>query len=965
MAGMNLLPISVLAADEDVFLEQIQPQLEQTMGQGKTALWTMPLVATQYQPVRPTPAMQAALQAQREGRFLDALIQLDEADKSGQANVDTRSEISLIRASFLLQGNQSQQAITVLTTVLANDQHAADAYALTAMAFLQLGKMREALEAARHARGLQDGILPHLVLSYALQGVGQLVEARDVMHDFNDRAPQLAVALAREAELVLALGQAQTARTLEDQALGIDIAQPYVIAVNGLIYLIDGHAEEAKSAFETALRRNPKDAKALLGLGLAEIKLGNLQEGQQKLLAANEAYPDNALILTYLGRAQWQSGQTAAAMASWHSAQLADPKDPEPWLYQAQAELQANHPLDARESLQQAQARTLYRNVYRGENLIREDEQLLQANLAESQHQLGLDSLAFQTLSTTVGEKNAANLRNQADVLQGQRFGESARRSLLLQSLFNDRPGNLPPELDIYGDGAGQTGAQIPQHGEVTGLHATQASYNNYDELFSRRTTLALDAMAGSQNSGGQQARLGVGNDTLGIGLALRQFKTDGHAPFTHMDNRVGQGVVQWQPEKSTEAFVSYQTFDSQHGETRWPADPYYWGEYDQIDDDSSVTRLGLRRSLSDNSEFRGLFSHQQTRQTVDWEWISDVSLFPFPEGNNYGSSAAHSVELQYRRNGTGYAAQWGVSSARSPLSGTSFSSTLTNIAQQIYVDWQQTLNPYWQLETGLAQGRNDKDWSVGSTSLRRWLPKLGMVYTPDSLTHVRFAAWKAMDDGAVGNASLAPVTLAGIVLNRTGDTYKLVQGVALGADRQLDAAWLLEGQVQGRWTDEPVSASGVQDLTRKQVNESRLALHWQPGSHTVNVTLAYDEEHLRNDPVSLSPDSVQEQHLRSQQLGLRWFASSQWTANLAWSHNRVAAIQQSSDAGFNPILLDVGERFNQTDASLSWQFTRMGSMDVGVRNATNRSFQYTDIDPLIPRFSMGRLWYGRLKFAW
>lgn len=965
------------AADEDAFLEQIRSPSEQAMGHGRSAIWTLPLVATQYQPVQPTPAMQLALQAQHEGRFLDALILLDEAGKGGKPGTATAAELDLLRASFLLQGNQPRQALENLAPLLAQTRYAADAYALAAMARLQQGQIQEALGAAQHAQGLGGGILPPLALSYALQGAGRLAEAHEVMHGFNTRAPASAIALAREAELALTLDEVQTARTLVDHAHELDAAHPYVIAVSGLVYLIDGHAREAKAAFETALQRDPKDAKALLGLGLAEIRLGNFQTGQERLRAANEADPGNALILTYLGRSQQQLGQTEAARASWRSAQQADPKDPVPWLYQAQAELRANHPMDARESLRQAQARLAYRSVYRGERLLKEDQQLLQANLSEVQRQLGMEGLAFRTLSGSASEKNSANLRNQADVLQGQRFAESARRSLLLQSQFNDRPGNLPPELDVYGDGAGQTGEAVPQHGAVSGLSAQQASYNDYDEVFSRRTTLEADATAGSQNSRGEQIRVGVGGDTLGVGIAQRRYKTDGFGLFNNLDNRIWQATVQWRPLDSTQVFVSHQAVRSLRGEIRYPADPLNWGEYDQIEDNSSVTRLGLRHSLTDNSELRGLVSRQQTDQTTNWEWISNTLPYstmppffgptlPFPQGTNYASSEARSAELQYRRSGTGYATQWGMSSVRAPLDGSSYGSPgVTNIARQIYAEWQQALNPYWQMEAGLAWGRNDKEWGANSTSLRRWLPKLGMVYTPDSATNVRLAAWKKLDDAAAGNASLALASLAGIVLNRPGDTYKLVQSVALGADRQLDAAWLLEGQAQRRWTDDPISLGGEQLLIRKQVDQARLALHWQPASHPVNMTLAYDDERIWNDPFILWPDSVQEQHLRSQQLGLRWFASAQWTANLAWSHNLLAATQQSSDASLNPVLLDVRERFNQTDASLNWQFNRTGSMDIGVRNATGRSFQYTEADPLIPRFSKGRMTYAKLKLAW
>ena len=216
MAGLT--PVTEVAhaanlpTDEDAFLGQIRTQTEQTLGQGRSALWTMPHVATQYQPQQPTPAMQAALQAQQEGRFLDALGLLDEESKSGLAGEAARAEMNLLRASFLLQGDQPRQAMEILSPLLANPRHAADAYALTAMAQLQQGQIGEALEAAQHGQGLRDGMLAHLALSYALQGAGRLAEARDVMHGFNAHAPQRAIALAREAELALTLGQIQSAR---------------------------------------------------------------------------------------------------------------------------------------------------------------------------------------------------------------------------------------------------------------------------------------------------------------------------------------------------------------------------------------------------------------------------------------------------------------------------------------------------------------------------------------------------------------------------------------------------------------------------------------------------------------------------------------------------------------------------------------------------------------------------------
>lgn len=137
------------------------------------------------------------------------------------------------------------------------------------------------------------------------------------------------------------------------------------------------------------------------------------------------------------------------------------------------------------------------------------------------------------------------------------------------------------------------------------------------------------------------------------------------------------------------------------------------------------------------------------------------------------------------------------------------------------------------------------------------------------------------------------------------------------------------------------------------------------------SVSLAYDHERFQAPPIPLAfpNDSVQQQRLRAQQLTLRWFAGAQWTADLALSHNLVDGKLQTNlwfmPPTFYPYLLPYQDSFNQVDANLSWQFNRYGSLHAGVRNATDTRFQYTNIDPLNPRFSNGRLVYGKLKLAW
>ncbi len=998
MVGLSLAVAAAHAADEDVFLGQILPQSEQTVGRGHSALWTFPHIATQYQPAHTPPQMQRALQAQHEGRYLDALILLDEVErigggKNGSANIT--NDVNLLRASFLLQDKQTLQAVEILSPMIADHSlQAADALALTSMTHLQQGQTQEALAVAQRARALGDGLLPHLAFSYALQAVGRLAEARTVMHGFNTPPTHAqlsntqlpnATSLAREAELALTLNDIPAARVLISQAAAHPslasqpYAQPYVTSVSGLVALINNQPQSAKAAFETALQRDAKDARALLGMGLAAIQLGDFNTGQKNLRAANEADPGNALILTYLGRAQQQLGQTAAARSSWQQAQQADPKDPSPWLYQAQAQLQANQPAAARESLREAQARTAYRAVYRGESLLHEDAQLLQINTAEALRMQGLDELAFQTLSDGVAEKNAANLRSQADVLQNIRFAQSARRSVALQSLFNDTPGSMPLSLDIFGDGAGQTGAATPQHGVVSGLNAQQASFNDYGALFAKPNLIEVDGIVGNQGTQGGQARMGVGSDKVGLNFAYRQHETTGTSRFNGLDNTIWQGTLQWRPLTSTQAFVQVQEFDSEHGEITDPASAtseFSTTLYHRTGDHSTVRRVGLRHTFAGGSEWRGLVSRQKTQQD-DATWLDPLGLLYID--TLAASSTSRSTEGEYRLSGDDYALQTGAQSyhgdngeAHYLSDGFVASGVLEREARLYYAALQYQAHTKLALHTEIAWGRSAvlyKKTPQSNTDLRRWLPKLGIIFTPDAATTLRAAKWRSIGIPTVGGAALAPASLGGTILSRPEDYGDLVDAVSVAGERQINPSWLITASGQKREAGTPGidntgATVGFVFITQKYT-EAQLALHWQPIAYPWVISLSQHYERIRNDSILTAPDSIDHQSLRSQQLNVRWVASATWMLNVLWSHNQVDGTLKAGDQLGDTTFTDVNDRFNQVDANLTWKSNdQSGSVIMGVRNATDQSFTYTETDKLSPRFSAERLLYAKFKLA-
>jgi len=466
---------------------------------------------------------------------------------------------------------------------------------------------------------------------------------------------------------------------------------------------------------------------------------------------------------------------------------------------------------------------------------------------------------------------------------------------------------------------------------------------------------------------------MGVGSDKVGLSFAYRQFETEGISRFNGLNNDIWQGVLQWRPLASTQAFVQLQEFNSLRGETFYPAD-FLQGSNNLIDEKSQITRLGLRHTLTGDgkSELRGLWGSQKYEQGGTVEDLAGPPAFPAQTANG----KSHSQELQYRRSGTMYITHLGVQSVLERAifaNGDGSPSDNRNIkSQHAYLAWQQNINPDWQLDAQMAWAKIDNQDVLtngeSSTLLQRWLPKLGIVYTPYTATHLRLAAWRNMGVSNVGNAALAPVSLAGILLNRPGDNGKVVEAIALSADSQLSGAWLLSAQAQQREVNAAIrdTATGQQTLLIQKMDEAKLALHWQPGANPWALSFMYEYESILNDPTFLELDAVDQQKLRSQQIVLRWFANAQWTANLTVSRNRTDGVQKSRDPDtFQPTLVSYLDNFKQVDASLSWQFNnQQGSLTAGVRNATDTNFQYTDTDKLNPRFSKGRLLYTKLKLV-
>ena len=956
---LALLPAGLALAqpiDELDLLDKNTVRTERAIHSSKLALWTLPFETTQFVPNAPTPEMQAAMAAQQSGRYLEAIDLLEKSN-------DTRADLQLLRASYYLQGDQPRLAEDILAAVLKTSPGLAEAQALMAMSYLQRGKLEAAGQTASAALASGNSPLTARVASYALQAQGMLAEASALMAKENASGAVNALNLAREAELALSLGDAPRAQPLVARAREIAPDSPYVMAVSGLVWLISDQPASAQRAFEIALKRDSEDPKTLLGLGLAEARQGRLEQSIAHMRKAADSDPSSAVIQTYLGRALQQTGHVSSARKAFEAAIKLDPNDPAPRIYLAQLLNESGQPAAALQGLREAEKLKSSRGAYRGENLLNEDAQTLQANLAATYTALGMQDFAWRTLADGAGEKNAQNLKNQAEVLQGQRYAENARRSLVLQSLFNDDLDALPVTLDIYGDGGGQTGTQTPQQGAIGGLSGQQITLGDYGALFEQPDRIKLNALAGNRQTWGEQVRLAIGNEKFSISFAQLHYQTDGFVPYDDLNNSVWQTTLKWDPQPGTRVFLNYQNFSSERGAIFVPQDPFLYSP-SLIQEESWSARLGLRQKLSNDGELSLLLSRQHMNQTVHDVLFDFDSLLP--------DSNAVSGEIQYRKNNKLGLLTLGVYSYSKEYEYFTGYTDLgeylivplvagTTRAKQLYAYQPIRLDEHWDMDIGLGWGwiENEDKGGTNDTKLDRPNVRLGFSYTSNADTRLRLALGQGINLPSVGGATLEPVETAGMFSNRQSDTGRLVRSLELSGEQRLTTDWLLSGHMATRNMHKPVGGI-TQELHLYRQQEGQVALHWLPVQKVLSVSLSAGIEKREAPDQATELDSISWQQLTDVKLGANWMINSNWSARAEVSRNWVEGQYQQ----VIPPKTSFDDASNQVNASLRWKH-KQGGAELGVRNLTDDHFEYTETDPLAPRFSKGRFVYGNVSLNW
>ena len=159
-----------------------------------------------------------------------------------------------------------------------------------------------------------------------LAAAGERAEALERLESVPPSAREAAAYYTLKAELLLAQGRAEEARSAVDEALRRRPGDPDALALSSILALARDNKGQALADARRAVELAPGNARARLALSYAAQANFDIPLARASLEAAVAAEPGNALAWARLGEAQLMQGDIRAAARSAARAVALDPK---------------------------------------------------------------------------------------------------------------------------------------------------------------------------------------------------------------------------------------------------------------------------------------------------------------------------------------------------------------------------------------------------------------------------------------------------------------------------------------------------------------------------------------------------------------------------------------------------------------------------------------------------------------
>ena len=243
----------------------------------------------------------------------------------------------------------------------------------------------------------------------------------------------------------MSFAQRHDAERFSARAIELAPEDPYVITVRGYTSLIDTDSHYSVSLFEKALARGSNLSLTHLGLGLAQIKDGDLEGGRLSVQKAVHLEPGTSLYRSYLGKVFFEQENEKLSDAEYAEAIKLDPRDPTPFLYRSFLKLSQRRPVEALNDIEESIARNDNRAVYRSRLLLDQDTAVRSSSLAQVFNTVGFNQVSRAEALRSLNHDNTnysahlllADAYSQTDALIGTSVSQYLISRLLAPVNFN------------------------------------------------------------------------------------------------------------------------------------------------------------------------------------------------------------------------------------------------------------------------------------------------------------------------------------------------------------------------------------------------------------------------------------------------------------------------------------------------------------------------------------------------
>ncbi|MFT5083599.1 MAG: putative Zn-dependent protease [Lentisphaeria bacterium] len=574
------------------------------------------------------------------GRYAEAaaLISAEPVFKDNVAAQNLLSAIALYRGDIAQATEANQQALQI-------DANSADAQAVAALMVLVAGHAEQALTLTSQllARFPSNAkvLLAH---SYSLQAAFDLNAALATAQQALAQLPNEALLQLRVTELAIGVNKTRLAKATLAQVsthnAPATLAQSNTL--KAVLSLQNNRNRKARRILQNSLAANPNNALSHFMMGLADIRLGNLNTGRAAIELAVMLDPSNSLYRSYLGKAYFYEHRNNKAADQFALAKQLDPNDPTPVFYEALLKQSENRLVEAVADLNTAATLNDNRAVYRSRLVLDKDAAARSASQARLYKALNFNQLAIRKGTNAISEAPSefSGHRLLAEAYADKPNFEALRASERLQATLLAPLGAQPLPLGID-----ESGLRV-----VKGAGPGEVGINEYNSLFVEEGLHAhASVLGGSQGTRAYDWSVNGLAEQVSMSLGQYAYQSDGFRANNDVDYEITNLLVQYQPIVDLGLQVELRRREEARGDIALQFDLDNFSENLRVEDDVDTVRVGANYRPTADSNILVSYIEKES----DFRRDDSLALGPdaLSTSNLTAQSDIQQFEVQYSLN--------------------------------------------------------------------------------------------------------------------------------------------------------------------------------------------------------------------------------------------------------------------------------------------------------------------------